>query len=88
MNLGNLYGQKRDYKQAIVHYANALQISPHNPANNKFSLPKDGPLDPERYSYVAYSGKLNSEPAFIDAHTNIAVMYIQVDEIDKAYSYC
>lgn len=24
MNLGNLYGQKRDYKQAIVHYLKVL----------------------------------------------------------------
>lgn len=34
MNLGNMYGQKRDYKQAIVYYEKALLASPYNP-NNK-----------------------------------------------------
>ena len=37
---------------------------------------------------IVYSPKLNSEVAYIDAHTNLAVMYIQVDEMKKAFEYC
>lgn len=37
---------------------------------------------------MIYSGRLNSESAFIDAHTNVAVMYIQIGEYELAYKYC
>jgi tetratricopeptide (TPR) repeat protein len=40
MNLGNLYGQRRDYKQAIQHYLKVLEISPHNPTNKKYEISK------------------------------------------------
>lgn len=40
MNLGNLYGQKKDYKQAIVHYLKVLELSPHNPNTKKYDIPK------------------------------------------------
>ena len=31
---------------------------------------------------------MNSEEAYIDAHTNVAVMYIQVGEYQTAHDYC
>lgn len=78
MNIGNVYGQKRDYKRAIEYYVQAIEKSPHNPINSKIEIPKQSPLadcDPS----IIFSTKLNNEVAYIDAHTNLAVMYIQVD---------
>lgn len=88
MNLGNLYGQRRNYQESIKHYLKAIEISPHNPANKDKDLPEECPFDRKKYAPIIFSGKLNNESAYIDAHTNLAVMYIQVDEIDKAYQYC
>lgn len=48
MNLGNLYGQKRDYQKSIVHYLNVIRESPHGQKNN-ISLPKDWIFDLEKY---------------------------------------
>lgn len=81
MNLGNLWGQRRDYKRAIEHYARAIEESPYNPKNAEFALPAESPLDSQKYSSIIYSAKLNNEEAYIDAHSNIAVMYIQMDDI-------
>lgn len=39
MNLGNLYGQKRNYEESIKHYLKAIEISPHNIANKNTPLP-------------------------------------------------
>lgn len=44
MNIGNLYGQKKDYKKAIEYYEKVLAVTPHNPDNPK-TLPKDCPFD-------------------------------------------
>ena len=87
MNLGNLWGQRRDYKKAIEQYERVLQVSPYNPDNLDMKLPGDSPLD-LKYSPIVYSPKLNNEEAYIDAHSNLAVMHIQTDEIDKAFEYC
>lgn len=29
MNIGNLFGQMKDYKQSIVHYLNVIKESPY-----------------------------------------------------------
>ena len=87
MNLGNLEGQRRDYKGAIVHYLNVIKNSPHGETAN-IKLPEDWIYDREKYGQIIYSEKLNSEEAYIDAHTNVAVMYIQVGEYQTAHDYC
>jgi len=46
-----------------------LKISPHS--DPKYWADKE---------QVVFSGKLNSFSAFVDAHTNLAVMYVQLDE--------
>lgn len=79
MNIGNLWGQRRDYKQAITHYLKVLELSPYNPVNSAKKLPEDSPISAETYSEIVFSPKLNSEGAYIDAHSNLAVMYIQID---------
>ena len=60
MNLGNLFGQKRDYKQSIVHYLNVIKESPYGEKKN-IPLPKDWIFDLEKYGEIIYSGRLNSE---------------------------
>lgn len=69
MNLGNFYAQKKDYKSAIEHYQKVIDISPHK--NAQEYLDKD---------QIVFSSKLNSFDAFVDAHNNIGVMYVQLDE--------
>lgn len=78
MNIGNLYGQKKDYKKAIEYYEKVIATSPHNPSNSK-ELPKDCPFDTEKYSTIIFASTVNSESCFIDAHSNMAVMLIQID---------
>jgi hypothetical protein len=74
MNLGNLYAQKREYTKAIEHYLQVIEISPHR--NPKDYIGKDQTI---------FSTQLNSFTAFVDAHTNLAVMYVQLGEIEKGF---
>lgn len=69
MNLGNVEAQKKNYKAAIDHYEVVIYGSPH--ANPKAFAEKDP---------VLFSKHLNSFNAYVDAHTNIAVMYVQLDQ--------
>lgn len=34
MNIGNFYGQKRDYHNAIKFYEQVINVSPHDKNNN------------------------------------------------------
>jgi tetratricopeptide (TPR) repeat protein len=38
INMGNLEGQKKNYKSSAEHYENAIEISPYN-TKNKIKLP-------------------------------------------------
>lgn len=68
MNLGNLEAQKKNYQKAAEYYEKVLELSPHKNAHEY--LDKD---------QVVFSGKLNSFNAYVDAHTNLAVMYVQMN---------
>jgi tetratricopeptide (TPR) repeat protein len=74
MNLGNLKAQKRDYQKAIEFYEQVIKLSPH--AN---------PAEYQEKDQIVFSSKLNSFNAFVDAHTNLAVMYIQLNEFQKGF---
>jgi tetratricopeptide (TPR) repeat protein len=69
MNLGNIEAQKKDYQKAIDFYEFVISKSPH--ANPKDFKEKDETL---------FSKHLNSFNAYVDAHTNAAVMYVQLDQ--------
>jgi len=77
MNLGNLHAQHKDYKTAIQFYEKVLLLSPH--ADPKIFVDKEP---------VLFSKQLNSFNAYVDAHTNLAVMYVQLDEFQKGFDYC
>lgn len=77
MNMGNLEAQKKNYQKAIQHYQRVIDISPHK--NPKEHLESD---------QIIFSSKLNSFDAFVDAHNNIGVMYVQLNEFEKGFEYC
>ncbi len=77
MNLGNLWAQRKDYQKAIDNYEKVIQLSPHR--NPKDFVDKDP---------VIYSKQLNSFNAYVDAHTNLAVMYVQLDQFEKGFDFC
>ena len=77
MNLGNLEAQKKDYKKAIACYEKVLELSPHK-----------NPNDHQDKEQIVFSAKLNSFNAYVDAHTNLAVMYIQINEFQKGFDLC
>lgn len=69
MNLGNLEAQKKNYKAAISYYEQVLAESPHaSPKGHTESDP------------IIFAKQLNSFSAYVDAHTNLAVMYTQEDQ--------
>ena len=74
MNLGNLYAAKKDYQKAIEHYQKVIDLSPHQ--NSAAYLDKD---------QIIFSAKLNSFAAFVDAHNNIGVMYVQLNNFEKGF---
>lgn len=74
MNLGNIEAQKKNYQAAIDCYEQCIQLSPHR--------------DPKSFSeenQVVFSGHLNSFEAYADAHANLAVMYVQLGQPEKAF---
>lgn len=76
--MGNFWAQKKDYQKAIQFYEVVIQKSPH--AN-----PKDfGGED----QIVLFSKQLNSFNAYVDAYTNSAVMYVQLDQFEKGFELC
>lgn len=77
MNIGNLHAQHKDYRKAIEHYEKVLELSPHR--DPKEFQGKDPAL---------FSKQLNSFNAYVDAHTNLAVMYVQLDQFEKGFGFC
>ncbi|KAL4506501.1 hypothetical protein ABPG72_000072 [Tetrahymena utriculariae] len=78
LNLGNLYAQKRDYQKAIEFYLKTIQKSPYNNEINNQNPFQSFQLD----------RSLNNKDAYLDAYTNIAVMYVNSGEKEKSYEYC
>jgi tetratricopeptide (TPR) repeat protein len=74
--MGNIEAQKKNYKGAIDYYEIVIKESPH--------------ADPRKFSNqeVLFSKHLNSFNAFVDAHTNLAVMYVQLDQFEKGFELC
>lgn len=77
MNLGNLWAQRKQYQKAIDNYEKVIELSPHR-------SPKDF-MDKEQ---LLFSKQLNSFNAYVDAHTNLAVMYVQLDQFEKGFEFC
>jgi len=75
-NLANLYAQKNEIDRAIEYYHLVLKYSPHNPGNSSKVID-------ERL----WHKKMNAKEAYIDAHTNIAVMYIKQNDIKLGLFY-
>ena len=76
MNIANIYAQKKDYKAAIGWYEKVIARSPYREGFES------------TLGEVIYSSKLNSFEAFVDAHTNIAVMLVQLDKVEAGLDYC
>lgn len=74
MNLGNLWAQRKNYQKAIDFYEKVLETSPHS-----------NPQAFMDYQACIYSKQLNSFTAYVDAHTNLAVMYVQLDKFEKGF---
>ncbi|EGR28206.1 hypothetical protein IMG5_181350 [Ichthyophthirius multifiliis] len=77
MNLGNLYAQERNYQKAIEHYLKVIEQSTFNLQNQN-----------KTYEKYELSKQLNSFEAFVDSHTNLSVMYIQIGEKENSIKYC
>lgn len=80
-NIGNVYAQEREYDEAIKYYQMVVDNSPHNP---------DSPLKdtPDLSKAILFHKSVNSYDAFVDAHTNLAVMFLTKNETDKALQFC
>lgn len=78
MNLGNLYAQRRLYKKAAELYERVIEMSPFT---------KEQQCN-EEFAEVRYSPKINSYGAYVDAHTNLAVMCVNTDEYQKGFEFC
>ncbi len=76
-NMGNVYAQKNQIEDAVKYYQTVIKYSPHNPEN------KDAIND----EYM-YNNLINSKEAYIDAYTNLAVMYLKLGDIEKGLEYC
>jgi tetratricopeptide (TPR) repeat protein len=76
MNLGNIEAQKKNYQGAIGNYEIVMKESPH--ANPKSFAGNE----------VLFSKHVNSFNAYVDAHTNAAVMYVQLDQIQRGFDLC
>ena len=74
MNMGNLWAQRKDYKKAIEFYEKVIELSPHR-----------NPKDFIEKQQLIFSKQLNSFNAYVDAHTNLAVMYVQMDQFQKGF---
>jgi tetratricopeptide (TPR) repeat protein len=69
---------------AIVYYEKVIKNSPHNEEVEKYILSNYGKLTLS----LLKSEKLNSFDAYVDAHTNLAVMYLCKDNVDLAVLTC
>jgi tetratricopeptide (TPR) repeat protein len=76
MNMGNIEAQKKEFQKAIDNYEVVISQSPH--ANPKAFAGEE----------VLFSKHINSFNAYVDAHTNAAVMYVQLDQFQKGFEYC
>lgn len=79
-NMGNAFAQERNYDEAIKYYQMVLDYSPYNNErlNHYNEIPKE----------ILFDKSINSFDAFVDAHTNLAVMYLTKNEAEKALSFC
>ena len=76
MKLGNIDAQKKNYQGAIDNYEIVMRESPH--ANPKSFAGNE----------ILFSKHINSFNAYVDAHTNAAVMYVQLDQIQRGFELC
>ena len=80
LNMGNVFAQERNYDEAIKYYEMVLDFSPHNSENeNKYD---------EISKEILFDKSINSYDAYVDAHTNLAVMYLTKNEAEKALKFC
>lgn len=79
-NMGNVYAQEKNFDEAIKHYEMMIEYSPHNTEkkNEYTQLPKE----------ILLNKSINSYDAFVDAHTNLAVMLLTKNQAEKALQFC
>ena len=79
-NMGNVYAQERNYDEAIKYYQMVLDFSPHNnEKKNEYN---------EISKEILFDKSINSYDAYVDAHTNLAVMYLTKNEAEQALKFC
>lgn len=76
MNFANLYAQLKVHDKAIIFYKRVINESPY--------------LDESNHDQrsILWSARLNSYGAFVDAHTNLACLLANADQLDESYDYC
>jgi hypothetical protein len=50
--------------------------------------PHNNPKAHSEGDQIIFSGKLNSFKDFVDSHTDLAVIFVQLSEFEKALDYC
>lgn len=76
-NIGNVYAQKRDYKNAIINYEKVIKYSPFNIKNKE-----------NNGNEILNNNKFNSFDAFVDAYVNLSVMNLAVGNEELAFENC
>jgi len=69
-NLGNLYAQKKDYILAEEYYRRVIEESPSG-VDKKYEILAEAPETAGHYK-IMQEKNLNSQEAYIDAHTNLS----------------
>ncbi|KRX07220.1 hypothetical protein PPERSA_00377 [Pseudocohnilembus persalinus] len=77
MNLGNCYGQMKDYEKAIKAYKKAIEFSPYN----------QNPEKKKQFKLIEWNKRLNSFDAFVDAHINLGVLMSNNQQQEEAFEY-
>ena len=77
MNLGNLAGTKKEYQTAVKYYLKVIEDSPFNESKQDV-----------QWSLLSYNPTINSFNAFVDAHTNLAALYVNLGEQQLSFTYC
>lgn len=86
-NLGNAYSLKGDYRNAVIYFENALQINPDDKVVRKNLA--NCLLKAEDYANAekVYVDIVKDEPTNYQAYLDLAKVYIQLGQDDKAMYY-
>ncbi len=86
--MANLAAQQKSHETAIKYYSLVIQHSPYNPQNSHKYKSASEVLGVAP-SLLRENNKLNSKTAYVDAHTNLAVMFVVSGrDIKEALDLC